>query len=224
MYTIEKIATIYTDFISKFGIPRQSGLIEGTYGKIVFEPKYRDKNALKGIEDFSHLWLLWIFSENVNSKWSPTVRPPRLGGNKRMGVFATRSPFRPNNIGLSSVKLVGIEESKEEGTVLIVSGADLLNGTPIIDIKPYLPFTDSHQNAVGGFADGVKGYKIKVNIPEALKKDVDENTLTVIEELLSNDPRPSYQNDEDRIYAFEYGKYKIKFNVSNGELNVIEIS
>ena len=157
------IAKIYTEFDEKFGIPRQSGIVDETVGRIVFEPEYRNPEALRGIEGYSHLWLIWQFSEAVRDVWSPTVRPPRLGGNKRMGVFATRSPYRPNPIGLSSVRLIDIEHTETEGTVLIVGGADLLSGTPIYDIKPYLAFTDSHPDAIGGFADGVRDYGLKVN-------------------------------------------------------------
>lgn len=221
-YTINTIATIHTDFPSKFGIPRQSGLIDELTGIVIFEPKYRDSNALNGITDYSHLWLIWIFSENFG-KNSPTVRPPRLGGNKRMGVFATRSPFRPNNIGLSSVKLIGVERTKEYGTVLKVSGADLLDGTPIVDIKPYLPFTDCHPNALGGFADRVKDYSLNVEIPDEWKAKIPEEKRNAIEKILAGDPRPSYQNDENRVYGLSFAGFDIKFRVLKDRLIVTDI-
>ena len=189
------IAKIYTDFKEKFGIPRQSGLVSTLESKIVFEPKYRNSDALRGIEEYSHLWILWKFSEvPENDKFNPTVRPPRLGGNKKMGVFATRSPYRPNPIGLSSVKLLRLEET-DEGTVLIVSGADMLNGTPIYDIKPYLPYTDIHSDAVGGFADEKLSYKLEVEFPEELLIKIPESKREGLIELLSEDPRPSYIED-----------------------------
>ena len=217
------IARIHTDFKEKFGIPRQSGLVDSLRARIVFEPEYRVKESLRGIEDFSHLWLIWEFSEAKRESWSPTVRPPRLGGNKRMGVFATRSPFRPNAIGLSSVKLIGIEHTDSEGDVLIVSGADLLNGTPIFDIKPYLPFTDCHPDAKGGFADDKKDYSAEVIIPEEVADGVDKKRLEEIKELLLQDPRPSYRDDEEREYGMSYADLEISFTATSSTLTVKSI-
>ena len=219
------IARIHTSFNEKFGIPRQSGIVEGTIGEIVFEPEYRNEQALRGIEGYSHLWLIWKFSEAERDEWSPTVRPPRLGGNKRIGVFATRSPFRPNPIGLSSVKLLGVNRTKD-GVTLTVSGIDMLDGTPIYDIKPYLAFTDSHPDAVCGFSDEVKDYKVKVDFPEKLLKKIDESDRGAILEILAQDPRPSYKNgkDQDNEYGMSYGKYEIKFKVSSDTLTVTEVN
>lgn len=217
------IARIYTDFREKFGIPRQSGLAKDTVGRIVFEPEYRVPEALRGIEEYSHLWLIWNFSEAEREGWSPTVRPPRLGGNKRMGVFATRSPFRPNAIGLSSVRLLSVEDTAE-GKVLVVAGADILDGTPIYDIKPYLTFTDSHPDAVCGFADGVRDYSLKVVIPDELKVGLSDEYIKALVSILSGDPRPQYKEDGDRIYGMIYGKYEVKFTVADGVLRVVEIS
>ncbi|MBR5448837.1 MAG: tRNA (N6-threonylcarbamoyladenosine(37)-N6)-methyltransferase TrmO [Clostridia bacterium] len=216
------IARIYTDFREKFGIPRQSGLAKDTVGRIVFEPEYRVPEALRGIEEYSHLWLIWNFSEAEREGWSPTVRPPRLGGNKRMGVFATRSPFRPNAIGLSSVRLLSVEDTAE-GKVLVVAGADILDGTPIYDIKPYLAFTDSHPDAVCGFADEVRDYSLAVEIPEELKLGLSDEYIKALISILSGDPRPQYKEDGDRIYGMIYGKYEVKFTVADGVLTVVEI-
>ena len=216
------IARIYTDFREKFGIPRQSGLAKDTVGRIVFEPEYRVPEALRGIEEYSHLWLIWNFSEAEREGWSPTVRPPRLGGNKRMGVFATRSPFRPNAIGLSSVRLLSVEDTAE-GKVLVVAGADILDGTPIYDIKPYLAFTDSHPDAVCGFADEVRDYSLEVVIPEELKYGLSDEYIKALISILSGDPRPQYKEDGDRIYGMIYGKYEVKFTVADGVLTVVEI-
>lgn len=218
------IARIHTDFKEKFGIPRQSGLVDSLRARIVFEPEYRVREALRGIKDFSHLWLIWEFSEAKREDWSPTVRPPRLGGNKRVGVFATRSPFRPNPIGLSSVRLIGVEHSAAEGDVLIVSGADLMDGTPIYDIKPYLPFTDCHTDAIGGFADEKKEYSIDVEIPNEVAKDVAPERLDEIKELLAQDPRPSYHNDEDREYGMTYAGLDISFKAKDSCLTVTKIA
>ena len=217
------IAKIQNDFKEKFGIPRQSGLAHTLISKIVFEPEYRVKEALRGIEGFSHLWIIWEFSEAKSEKWSPTVRPPRLGGNKRMGVFATRSPYRPNPIGLSSVKLVGTEETKEYGTVLLVSGADLLDGTPIYDIKPYLPFTDAHPEAIGGFAEEVREDRLTVQIDEELINKVDEEKRDGLIAVLKGDPRPSYQSDPERIYGMKFAQYEVFFKVSDCKLAVTNI-
>ena len=215
------IARIKTDFPTKFGIPRQSGLVNTT-AKIIFEKDYRDESALRGLDEFSHLWLIWGFSENKPTDWSPTVRPPRLGGNKRVGVFATRSPYRPNPIGLSSVKIEDIFRDGQNGTVITVSGADLLDGTPIYDIKPYLAYTDSHPEAVGGFADGVMGNSLSLEISPEIIEKIDPSDLENLKEILKSDPRPHYQND-DRIYAFEYAGYHIEFKVENAVLTVTGI-
>lgn len=215
------IAKIKTDFPEKFGIPRQSGLAD-SLATVIFEPEYRNDEALRGIEGFSHLWLIWEFSEAKRDSWSPTVRPPRLGGNKRMGVFATRSPFRPNPIGLSSVKLIGLEKTKQ-GTVLIVSGADLLDGTPIYDIKPYLPFTDSHPDALGGFADERKHYSLKVECEEKLLSVIPNKKIKPLMDILSGDPRPQYIDDSERIYGMKYGEFEVKFTVDADILTVKSI-
>lgn len=215
------IAHIETDFKTKFGIPRQSGLVD-LEALVVFEPEYRNDDALRGIEDFSHLWLIWNFSEAERENWSPTVRPPRLGGNKRVGVFATRSPFRPNPIGLSSVKLLGAVKTSR-GTALRVSGADLMNGTPIYDIKPYLPYTDSHPEAVGGFADEKLKEFLKVDFPPELLKLIPENKKSAVLELLSEDPRPHYIADSDRIFGFDFAEFEIKFKVENNLLTVVDV-
>ncbi|MBQ8879976.1 MAG: tRNA (N6-threonylcarbamoyladenosine(37)-N6)-methyltransferase TrmO [Clostridia bacterium] len=217
------IAKIYTDFKEKFGIPRQSGIAENTVGRVVFLPEYRVPEALRGIEGYSHLWLIWEFSEAKRDTWSPTVRPPRLGGNKRVGVFATRSPYRPNPIGLSSVKLLRIEHTDGDGDVLIVSGADILDGTPIYDIKPYLAYTDSHPDAVGGFADGVRDYKLKVVIPEEFKNKLPDSYLDSLTAVLEGDPRPQYKPDGENEYGMKYADLEISFKVSDGILTVIDI-
>ncbi len=216
------IAYIHTDFPTKFGIPRQSGLAEFE-STIVFEPEYRNDEALRGLEGYSHLWLIWKFSEAERDTWSPTVRPPRLGGNKRIGVFATRSPFRPNPIGLSSVKLLGIEKTPQ-GSVLRVLGADLMDKTPIYDIKPYLSFTDCHPEATCGFADEKKNYLLNVVFPEELLKKIPISKREALIELLSEDPRPQYIQDSDRIFGFPFSDFEIKFSVSNGTLTVIEVT
>lgn len=219
---IKVIARIKSDFKTKFGIPRQSGLAESE-ALIVFEPEYQNREALRGIEGFSHLWLIWEFSKAVKDNWSPTVRPPRLGGNKRMGVFATRSPFRPNPIGLSSVKLLGVEESEKSGTLLRVSGADLMDGTPIYDIKPYLAYTDSHPDAVGGFTDDSKDNAIKVECADSLLEKLPQQKAKSLLEVLAQDPRPRYIEDEQRIYGFEFADFEIKFKVENNILKVTDI-
>ena len=216
------IARIHTDFSSKFGIPRQSGLAD-TKGVIVFEPEYRNADALKGIEAYSHLWLIWEFSESVCDKWHPTVRPPRLGGNERLGVFATRSPFRPNPIGLSCVKLESIQKTTEEGIVLLVSGADMLDRTPIYDIKPYLPYADAHPEARGGFAEQKKENKLEVIIPDEWKDSIPVEHREVLRQILSQDPRPSYQNDPERIYGMEYAGMDVRFRVKDNVLIIFEI-
>lgn len=215
------IGRIVTDFPSKFGLPRQSGLVEGITGKIVFEEEFRVPEAFRGLEEFSHIWILWQFSEAVREEWSPTVRPPKLGGNKRVGVFATRSPFRPNSIGLSSVKLERVEYSSAEGPVLYVSGCDLMDGTPIYDIKPYLPYTDSHPDASGGFTDTVNDSRLEVVIPEDILSVIPEGKRDALNGILAQDPRPSYQNDAKRVYGFGYAGCEIRFTVSDGILTVV---
>ena len=217
------IARMHSDFPEKFGIPRQSGLVDSLESTIVFEPEYRNEDALRGLEDFSHLWIIWQFSKAVKSDWSPTVRPPRLGGNTRMGVFATRSPFRPNNMGLSSVKILGVEKTEQYGTVIRVAGADLMDGTPIFDIKPYIPYCDSHPEAAGGFTDTAGDFILKVEItPEQLAK-FPQNKHEALLALLSHDPRPSYQQDADRLYGLAFSNYNIRFTVNNGVLKVHDI-
>ena len=215
------IAKIKTDFPTKFGIPRQSGIIENE-ALIVFEKEYRNEQALKGIEGFSHLWLIWKFSETEIESWKPTVRPPRLGGNKRVGVFATRSPFRPNPIGLSSVKLLGIEKTKE-GLALKVSGADLMNDTPIYDIKPYLPFTDCHTDATGGFAEEQMNNNLSVVLSDELAQKIPSEKLEIFKTVLSQDPRPHYIDDRDRIFGFNFMNFEIKFKVNENTLTVTDI-
>ena len=217
------IARIQCDFKEKFGIPRQSGLVKGTRAAIVFEPEYRNADALRGIDGFSHLWLIWAFSKAERDTWSPTVRPPRLGGNTRMGVFATRAPYRPNAIGLSCVELIEVKLHTENGPVLIVGGADLMDGTPIYDIKPYLPHADCHPEATGGFAQEKTGYALRVIFPEEYRMRLPEESRDVVAELLAQDPRPSYQSDPDRVYGMVYGKYNVRFRVSGGELTVCGI-
>ena len=217
------IARIKNDYKEKFGIPRQSGLADEAVSRIVFEPEYRVDEALRGIDGFSHLWLIWEFSESKRDTWSPTVRPPRLGGNRRVGVFATRSPYRPNPIGLSSVRLIGTERTRSEGTVLLVGGADLLDGTPIYDIKPYLSFSDSHPDAVSGFADGVKEYSLSVNIPTELLKLIPSEKQGTLKAVLEGDPRPSYQDDPEREYGMRFSDYEIFFKVDKKTLTVTKI-
>ena len=219
MSEILPVAHIYTDFPTKFGIPRQSGLVN-TLSKIVFEEKYRSPDAVRGLEGFSHLWLIWEFSENKDKNNALTVRPPRLGGNRRMGVFATRSPFRPNNLGLSCVKIEKIDYEDKKAPVIYVTGADILNETPIFDIKPYLPFADSFPDAKGGFSDNVRSDNLTVIFPEGIVNEADENDIPVIQEILKEDPRPHYQNDPERVYSFEFSRYKIKFTVNEDTLTV----
>ncbi len=217
------IARIKSDFPTKFGIPRQSGLVEQLRATIIFEPEYRNPDSLRGIEDFSHIWLIWHFSKTDRKEWSPTVRPPRLGGNKRLGVFATRSPFRPNALGLSSVKLIGLENTAEYGTVLHVAGADLMDGTPIFDIKPYIPYGDCHTDATGGFTDLAGDFLLTVDFPAALLAQIPENKRESLLGVLSHDPRPSYQKDSDRIYDLQFADFDIRFFVKNSQLTVTEI-
>lgn len=216
------IAHIKNDFTSKFGIPRQSGLVPEMMSQIIFEPEFRNPDAIRGLEDFSHLWLIWNFSQSKPTE-SLTVRPPRLGGNKRIGVFATRSPFRPNPIGLSCVKIEKIEIDADLGPVISVLSADLMDGTPIYDIKPYIPYADCIPNAVGGFADNVKEYRLNVNMPSDICGGIDEKFKSALYEILANDPRPSYQNEPERIYSFEFGGYKIRFKADEKNLTLTEL-
>lgn len=220
MIPMHIIARIRSDFPTKFGIPRQSGLVEELKATVVFEPEYRNPDALRGLEEFSHLWLIWQFDQAVRETWSPTVRPPRLGGNTRMGVFATRSPFRPNPIGLSCVKLVGIEKGPELGHVLVVSGADLMDGTPILDVKPYLPYADAHPEALGGFTGNVGGKVLEVAFPAELLAKVPEDKRDALIGVLSRDPRPSYQHDPDRVYGMAFAGLEVHFSVDGDVLHV----
>lgn len=220
---MKPIAYIYTDFKTKFGLPRQSGLVKEITGKIVFEKEYSIAEAFKGLEDFSHIWILWEFSQAKKETWKPTVRPPLLGGNKRMGVFATRSPFRPNSIGLSCVKLDRIDYDKNLGTVLHVSGCDLMNGTPIYDIKPYLPYCDSVPDAVGGFTETLGERKLQVNISEEFLGRVPEDKREELLGVLQGDPRPSYQDDPEREYGFTFADFEVSFRVDKKNLTVTKI-
>lgn len=221
---MKTIAHIRSGFPEKFGIPRQSGLVESLTATVVFEPEYRNPDALRGIEAFSHLWLLWNFSETEREGWSPTVRPPRLGGNTRVGVFATRSPFRPNPIGLSSVRLCEVRLHTPEGPLLLVGGADLMDGTPLYDIKPYLPFTDCHPDAVGGFADAVRKKALRVKLPSELPAHFSKEEEKTLTEIIAQDPRPSYQNDPQRIYRFTYSGWDVAFCVADGEAQVTALA
>ena len=217
------IAHIRSDFPEKFGIPRQSGLVEELTAKIVFEPEYRQMSAFRGLEGFSHLWLIWEFSKARGKPWSPTVRPPRLGGNVRLGVFATRSPFRPNPIGLSCVRLVRLEQDPKLGPVLVVAGADLMDGTPIYDIKPYLPYADCKPEATGGFASQPKEPSLQVEIPEHLLELIPEEKREALQGVLAQDPRPQYQKDPQRVYGMAFGELEVRFQVEGENLKVVEI-
>ena len=221
---IQAIAHMKSDFPTKFGIPRQSGLVEELRSTIVFEPEYRNPDTLRGIEGFSHLWLIWQFSEAVRKDWSPTVRPPRLGGNTRMGVFATRSPFRPNSLGLSCVRLLEVEQTTNFGTVLHVGGADLMDGTPIFDIKPYIAYGDAHPEALGGFTDQADEFLLTVDIPDALLNQVPIEKRAALLGVLSHDPRPSYQRSSDRVYGLSFAGLNIRFRVDGENLFVLEIN
>ena len=220
---IKIIGRIRTDFPTKFGIPRQSGVVESLKGTVVFEPEYRNPDALRGLEGFSHLWLVWQFSKAVRDTWSPTVRPPRLGGNTRVGVFATRSPFRPNAIGLSCVKLEGVELHTPDGPVIHVSGADLMDGTPILDIKPYIPYADSHPDALEGFTSTGWERTLEVEFPDELLAKVHEDKRKALIGVLENDPRPSYQSDPERVYGLPFGGLEVKFTVADGILTVRDV-
>ena len=217
------IARIHTDFASKFGVPKQSGIVSELKAQIVFEPEYRNADAVRGLDEFSHIWLLWQFSGAVRQSWSPTVRPPRLGGNQRIGVFASRSPFRPNHIGLSSVRLERVELTADRGPVLHVLGADLMDGTPILDIKPYIAYADSHPEATGGFTDKVQARTVKPVIPPELMKRVPIEKQAALLGVLAHDPRPTYQEDPERIYGFGFAGMEIKFRVENGKLLVLDV-
>ena len=221
--SIAPIAHIESDLPTKFGLPRQSGLVEGLRSRIVFEPQYRDPVAFRGLEGYSHLWLIWGFSENGRDAWASTVKPPRLGGNVRMGVFATRSPYRPNALGLSSVRLEAIGRDERLGPVLTVSGADLMDGTPIYDVKPYLPFTDSHPDAAAGFAGEVFGYGLRVEFPDALLARIPADKREALLGLLAQDPRPAYIDDPDRRYGFNYLTFDVRFTVRGDTLTVVEL-
>lgn len=223
MSIIKPIAYIKTNFKDKFGIPRQSGRSPSAMGTIIFNKEFRNDDSLKGIEEFSHLWLIFDFSKSHRAEWSPTIRPPRLGGNKRVGVFATRSPFRPNSLGLSSVKFEGLKKDIANGTVILVSGVDLLDGTPIYDIKPYIPYTDCHTDAVGGFSDEFINYKLKVVFENNVDKILPDDIRSILIECLSDDPRPSYIKDKERIYKMTLSSFEILFKVEDEVLTVIEI-
>ena len=217
------IARMKSDFSTKFGIPRQSGLVGALESTIIFEPSYRNPDALRGLENFSHLWLIWQFSQALRTEWSPTVRPPRLGGNTRMGVFATRSPYRPNSIGLSSVKIIGLENTQQYGTVIHVSGADLMDGTPIFDIKPYIPYSDCHPEALGGFTDNAEDFVLQVDFPPHLLEMIPKSKREALIGVLSHDPRPSYQQDPDRQYGLTFADFNVRFYVRDKMLTVVSV-
>lgn len=223
MISMKTIARIHNDFSAKFGIPRQSGLVEALKATIVFEPEFRNPEAVRGLETFSYIWLIWEFSESARDTWSPTVRPPRLGGNKRMGVFATRSPFRPNPLGLSSVRLEGIEHHPRLGPVLHISGADLMDGTPIYDIKPYIA-NDCHPDAVGGYTDSLQDSLLDVDFPEQWRRLIPKDKYQALLGILAHDPRPAYQNEPERIYGLEFGGFNIRFTVNDRLLSIIEVT
>ena len=222
--TIWPIARIRSDFLEKFTIPRQSGLVRSLRAEVVFEQEYRDMSAVRGLEEFSHLWLIWGFSAVKETRWSPTVRPPRLGGNRRMGVFATRSPFRPNRLGLSCLELLEVRQDRLLGPVLTVGGGDLLDGTPIYDIKPYLPYADCRPEALGGFASCPQGPALQVDIPQKLLERVPPEKREALLGVLAQDPRPSYQSDPERIYGAAFGGLEVRFRVSGEVLTVLEVS
>ena len=223
-HTIQVIARIRSDFPTKFGIPRQSGLVDSLRAAVVFEPEYRREEAVRGLEEFSHIWLIWQFSQAVREDWSPTVRPPRLGGNKRLGVFATRSPFRPNHLGLSAVRLEGVELHRTLGPVLHVAGADLMDGTPIYDVKPYVPYADAYPQAAGGFVDQVERRPLAVECPPELLELVEPEKRPALLGVLAQDPRPSYQTDPDRVYGMTFAGVEIRFTVAGDRLTVRELT
>ena len=216
------IARIRSDFSEKFGIPRQSGLVEELRATVVFEPEFRSPEAVRGLEEFSHIWLIWQFSKALRNTWSPTVRPPRLGGNQRVGVFASRSPFRPNGLGLSVVGLEKVEILPDLGPVLRVTGADLLDGTPIFDVKPYLPYVDSRPDALGGYTDRVERRLLEVDFPAEWLEKIPEDRRQALTGVLANDPRPSYQEDPQRVYGMSFAGFQVRFTVANGRLTVVE--
>ena len=218
-----QIARIHSDFDQKFGIPRQSGLVEELEAEVVFEPEYRDPEALRGLEEFSHIWLIWVFSQSAREGWSPTVRPPRLGGNRRMGVFATRSPFRPNAIGRGCVRLMEVAPHTPQVPILRVAGADLMNGTPILDVKPYLPYADCHPQALGGFASQPKAASLEVDIPTELLERVPSDKRRALIGVLAQDPRPPYQDDPERVYGMAFGGLEVRFQVCGSRLTVCGI-
>lgn len=222
-FKIAPIAHMRSDFATKFGIPRQSGIVQELRSTIVFEPEYRNTDALRGMDGFSHLWLIWQFSEALRSDWSPTVRPPRLGGNQRMGVFATRSPFRPNSLGLSCVRFLGLEDTAEYGTVIHVGGADLMDGTPIFDIKPYIPYADCHPDALNGFTGGTEGTLLEVDFPAILLQKLPPEKRNAAIGILAHDPRPSYQQKPDRIYGVSFASFDIRFQVNETLLTVVDV-
>lgn len=217
------IAKIKSDFDTKFGVPRQSGLVPSLKSRIRFEPEFRNADALRGLEGFSHLWIAWIFSENIRETWSPTVRPPRLGGNKRLGVFATRSSFRPNPLALSCVKIEEIHLDGDEGPEIVVSGADLMDGTPIVDIKPYIPYTDARPEAIGGFTDSVFKNRLHVNAPAEILNKLESEKRDALVAVLEQDPRPAYQDDPERLYGFSFAGREIKFKVNHDTLELVSI-
>ncbi len=223
-FSMKPIARIHTAFPTKFGIPRQSGYVPALRGQVILEPEYRNPDALRGLEEYSHIWLVWIFSQSVREGWSPTVRPPRLGGNQRKGVFATRSPFRPNPIGLSSVRLESVEWNTPEGPVLHVSGVDLMDGTPILDIKPYVAFSDSHPEAANSFSGPAREHRLQVEIPQELWERIPEEHREALREVLALDPRPAYQQDPERVYGFPFAGMEIRFTVRAGVLTVREVA
>ena len=223
-FTMHAVARIESDFADKFGIPRQSGLVDALRARVIFEPPYRDPSAVRGLEQFSHIWLLWQFTRAVRETWSPTVRPPRLGGNTRVGVFATRSPFRPNPIGLSCVRLEEVRQDPDLGPVLLVRGADLMDGTPIYDIKPYIPYVDSRPDAAEGYTAQTRTYRLAVDCPAPLREVLPPEQWEALAGVLENDPRPSYQNDPDRLYGMRFGGFEVHFTVSDGVLTVRQIA
>lgn len=217
------IGRIHSDLPTKFGIPRQAGLVEDLRSTLVFEPEYRDESAFRGLADFSHIWLIWDFSKAHREEWSPTVRPPRLGGNERMGVFATRSPFRPNPIGLSCVKLIEVKKDPELGPVLVLGGADLMDGTPVFDVKPYIPYADAHPEASEGFTSRNTDYRLNVEIPAEIERKFKKDTLKALYGILAEDPRPHYQEDPERVYGFEFAGFEVKFKVDNKTAFVVSV-
>ena len=223
-YELKTIGHVRSDFPEKFGIPRQAGIVDALESAIIFEPEYRREEALRGLDGFSHIWVIWQFSEAVRDSWSPTVRPPRLGGNARMGVFATRSPFRPNALGLSCVRLIGIEHSEEHGAYLRIAGTDMMDGTPVYDIKPYIPYADCHPDAAEGFTWQTRTHHLEVSCPETLWQIVPEADRAALQGVLASDPRPSYQHDPQRVYGMEFAGLEVHFTVDGAQLTVRDIT